>query len=80
MDDAEVKNTLARGQRRSKHAEIWAVNAFNKWQISSGYSTEELIVDIFEPKHIRPFVDMLFKFNLKVRKADGSLYPPSSYV
>ena len=78
LDDTEVKNALAGGQRRSKHAEVWAINAFDEWRVCSGYSTDESIADMSEAKDIRPFVDMLFKFTLQVRKADGSLYPPSS--
>jgi hypothetical protein len=48
--------------------------------LCNGFSVEKSIADLFEEPDIRPFVDLLFKFTLQVRKADGSLYPPSSYV
>jgi hypothetical protein len=66
--------------RKSRHSEVWACNAFDEWRLCNGFSVEKSIADLFEEPDIRPFVDLLFKFTLQVRKADGSLYLPSSYV
>ena len=41
LDDTQVKNALAGGQRRSKHVEVWAINAFDEWRVCSGYSTDQ---------------------------------------
>jgi hypothetical protein len=80
LDDEKVRNALADGKRKSRHSEVWACNAFDEWRIYNGYSVEKSIADLSEEKDIRSFVDLLFKFKLQVRKSDGSLYPPSSYV
>jgi hypothetical protein len=80
LNDEEVKNALVGGKRKSRHSEVWACNAFDEWRIYNGYSVEKSIADLSEEKDIRGFVDLLFKFTLQVRKSDGSLYPPNSYV
>jgi hypothetical protein len=80
LDATEVKNALAGGSRKSRHSEVWACNAFDEWRLCNGYSVEKSIADLSEEPDIRLFVNLLFKFTLQVRKADGSLYPPSSYV
>jgi hypothetical protein len=78
LDEVEVRNALSGGKRKSKHAEMWASNAFDEWRICNGYSIEKSIADLSEEPDIRGFVDLIFKFTLQVRKADGILYPPSS--
>ena len=80
LDDVEVKNALAGGIRKSRHSEVWACNAFDEWRLCNGYNLEKSIADLSEEADIRGFVDLLFKFTLQVRKSDGSLYPPASYV
>jgi hypothetical protein len=76
----EVNNARSGGKRKSRNAETWAANAFDEWQRCHGYSTAKSIADLFEDDDLHVFVDMLFKFTLQVRKQDGSLYPPTSWV
>ena len=70
----EKEKTLAqtRGRRRTRNGEVWAANAFDEWRLCHGISTEESIGDLSEKEDIRDFVNMLLKFVLQVRKADGS--------
>jgi len=78
LDAIEVKNVKANGERKSKHSEKWAENAFNEWRKFRGYSVEKSIADMSEEVDIKPFVGMLYEFTLQLTKADGSLYPPKS--
>ena len=78
LDEKEVQNVEAGGERRSKHSKTWAVNAFNEWRQFKGYSLDKSIGDLSEEKDVSEFVEMLFKFTLQVTKLDGSLYPPTS--
>ena len=77
LDEKEVQNVEAGGERRSKHSETWAVNAFNEWRQFKGYSLDKSIGDLSEEEDVSEFVEMLFKFTLQVTKSDGSLYPPT---
>jgi hypothetical protein len=65
LDDVEVRNALARGRRKSKHAEVWAINAFDEWRICNGYSTDKSIANMSEAIDICPLVDLLFKLLYK---------------
>ena len=78
LDEKELMLAEAGGKRRSRNGEVWAANAFDEWRRCHGISTEESIGDLSEKDDIRDFVNMLLKFVLQVRKADGSQYSPNS--
>jgi hypothetical protein len=64
LDDVEVKKALAGGERKSRHSEVWAANAFDEWRVCHGYSVEKSIADLSEESDIRGFIDLLFKITL----------------
>jgi hypothetical protein len=76
--DSEVAHVKDGGERKSKHAENWAAKAFDEWRVCKGLPIDRSIGDLSEDEDLHPFVEMLFKFFLQVRKMDGSLYPPNS--
>jgi hypothetical protein len=78
LDDVEVNNVKTGGERKSKHCEKWAENAFNEWRKFQGYFIEKSIADMSEEVDVKPFVGMLYEFILQLTKTDGSLYPPKS--
>ena len=78
LDEKEMTLAQAGGRRRSRNGKVWAANVFDEWRRCHGISTEESIGDLSEKEDIRDFVNMLLKFVLQVRKADGSQYPLNS--
>jgi hypothetical protein len=37
IDKKEMENVNRGGQRASKHAKLWAKNAFDEWQVFQGF-------------------------------------------
>jgi hypothetical protein len=65
LDDKEVENVNLGGRRVSKHAEVWAKNAFDKWKQLRGFDMTKLIADLFKDKgSVKNLVDMLSTFVL----------------
>lgn len=75
-DPLHIANVKSGGQRKSRHAELWAIHAFDEWRRFKGVSTEESIADLSEKEEIRHLVELLTIFFLEIKKTDGSLYPP----
>jgi hypothetical protein len=73
---AEIENVRRGGERRSKASERGAARCFDDWREFCGLSIGELL----EEADLRPFVDMLTKFILEIKKRDGALYHPNKYV
>ncbi len=81
IDDKELENVNKGGWRVSKHVELWAKNAFDKWRIFCAFDTNKLIANLLEGKSsIKNFADILFYFVLQVAKQDDSLYPLTKYI
>ena len=59
LDDKEMTIAKARKKRRSRNGKIWAVNAFDEWQLCHSLSTKESIGDLLEKEDIRDFINML---------------------
>jgi hypothetical protein len=78
LNEVEVEHVKSGGERKSKHSEHWACKAFDEWRLCKGYSIGKSVGDLSEEEDLHPFVDMLLKFFLQVRKMDGNLYPPNS--
>jgi hypothetical protein len=81
IDDKDLENVNKGGQRVSKHAELWANNAFDKWRIFLGFDTNKLIANLLEDEYsIKDLVDMLSSFVLQVAKQDDScILQPSTF-
>jgi hypothetical protein len=45
IDKKEMENVNRRGQRASKHAKLWAKNAFNEWQMFQSFDMKKLITN-----------------------------------
>jgi hypothetical protein len=74
-----VINDQEEDKKKSRNAETWATNSFEEWRHSHGFSTTKSIADLPKKLDLHAFVDILFKFILRVRKQDGSRdLPPTS--
>jgi hypothetical protein len=74
----EMEAVRKGGVRRSEASEKWAARAFDDWREFRGFSIEKSIGDLFEEADLKPFVDMLVRFVLEVKKKDGQLYHPTT--
>jgi hypothetical protein len=54
-----------------------AAEAFDDWRQFQGISTLKSIGDLLEEPDLKPFVEMLTRFILEVKKKDGSHYHPN---
>jgi hypothetical protein len=43
-----MKNVNKRSRRTSKHVELWAKNAFDKWKMFCGFDIEKCITNMLE--------------------------------
>jgi len=81
INDKQMENVNKGGQKVSKHAKLWAKNAFNEWKVFCGYDTNKSIIDIFENKdYVKTFINMLSFFCLASSQKNGSLHPPNMYM
>lgn len=81
IDDKELENVNKGGWRVSKHAKLWAKNAFDKWRSFCGFDINKSITNLLEDESsITNLVDMLSSLVLQVAKQDDSLYPPTKYI
>jgi hypothetical protein len=48
IDKKEMENVNRRGQRASKHAKLWAKNAFDEWQVFQCFDMKKLITNLSE--------------------------------
>jgi hypothetical protein len=74
----ELENVRRGGARKSEATEKWATRSFDDWQVFRGLSTEKNIGELSEELDLRPFVNLLTKFMLEVKKKDGELYHPNT--
>jgi hypothetical protein len=65
----------------SKHANLWAKNAFIEWRVYCGYDTNKSIIDLFENKdYVKTLVNMLSFFCFASCKKNGSFHTPNRYL
>jgi hypothetical protein len=76
----EMENVRRGGERRSEASERWAARCFDDWRKFRGHSIAKSIGELSEQADLCPFMDMLTKFILEIRKRDGALYHATRYV
>jgi hypothetical protein len=79
VTEAELENVRRSGIRHSESSECWAVRVFDDWRSFRSISIHKAIADLSKEKDLKPFVEMLTRFILEVKKKDGQLYHPTKY-
>jgi hypothetical protein len=57
----------------------WTMRCFDNWCQFCGIHVEKSIRELSEEKELRPFVDMLTRFILEIKKIDGTLCHTTKY-